>query len=102
MDEFEHDVDQRLGALRTKVHELWEASLYRSAIRVANEIRRVARAEKRVIPYLNSTFTLMNQGIDLLDPEAARDAALELQRGGIGYYPKSDFVHLDTGRFRTW
>ena len=28
--------------------------------------------------------------------------ALELTRGGVGYYRKSDFVHLDTGAFRTW
>lgn len=31
-----------------------------------------------------------------------RDAALELRRGGVGYYRRSDFVHVDTGRFRTW
>ncbi len=31
-----------------------------------------------------------------------RDAALELRRGGVGYYRSSDFVHVDTGRFRTW
>jgi uncharacterized protein YcbK (DUF882 family) len=31
-----------------------------------------------------------------------RDAALELQRGGVGYYPVSDFVHVDTGRVRRW
>jgi len=31
-----------------------------------------------------------------------RDAAIALRRGGVGYYPGSDFVHLDTGRFRTW
>lgn len=31
-----------------------------------------------------------------------RDMALALQRGGVGYYKKSDFVHLDTGRVRTW
>jgi uncharacterized protein YcbK (DUF882 family) len=31
-----------------------------------------------------------------------RDVALALQRGGVGYYAKSDFVHLDTGRVRTW
>lgn len=31
-----------------------------------------------------------------------RDAALELRRGGVGYYPASDFVHLDTGRLRRW
>lgn len=31
-----------------------------------------------------------------------RAAALKLQRGGVGYYPKSNFVHLDTGAVRTW
>lgn len=28
--------------------------------------------------------------------------ALDLGRGGVGFYAKSDFVHLDTGAFRTW
>lgn len=31
-----------------------------------------------------------------------RDAALALGRGGVGYYPQSDFIHLDTGRVRSW
>jgi len=31
-----------------------------------------------------------------------RDAAIALRRGGVGYYPDSDFVHLDTGRPRSW
>ena len=31
-----------------------------------------------------------------------RDTALEMQRGGVGYYENSDFVHLDTGRVRRW
>jgi uncharacterized protein YcbK (DUF882 family) len=31
-----------------------------------------------------------------------RDAALELARGGVGYYRDSDFVHVDTGRVRRW
>jgi len=31
-----------------------------------------------------------------------RKAAYKLQRGGVGLYESSDFVHLDTGRFRTW
>ncbi len=29
-------------------------------------------------------------------------AALNLARGGVGFYPKSGFVHLDTGWVRTW
>jgi uncharacterized protein YcbK (DUF882 family) len=28
--------------------------------------------------------------------------ALTLARGGVGFYRASDFVHLDTGAFRTW
>jgi uncharacterized protein YcbK (DUF882 family) len=28
--------------------------------------------------------------------------ALALQFGGVGYYPQSDFVHVDTGRVRHW
>ncbi len=28
--------------------------------------------------------------------------AAALRTGGVGYYADSDFVHLDTGRFRTW
>lgn len=31
-----------------------------------------------------------------------RDAAIALRRGGVGYYESEQFVHLDTGRFRTW
>jgi uncharacterized protein YcbK (DUF882 family) len=31
-----------------------------------------------------------------------RDAAIAMKAGGVGYYPESNFVHIDTGAFRTW
>jgi uncharacterized protein YcbK (DUF882 family) len=31
-----------------------------------------------------------------------RDTALAMQRGGVGYYASSDFVHVDVGRVRRW
>ncbi|MFU8895864.1 MAG: YcbK family protein [Gammaproteobacteria bacterium] len=31
-----------------------------------------------------------------------RQAALALQAGGVGYYQRSDFIHVDTGRVRFW
>jgi uncharacterized protein YcbK (DUF882 family) len=38
-------------------------------------------------------------GIDL---DELRRAARALKRGGVGYYPSSNFVHVDTGRVRFW
>jgi len=37
-----------------------------------------------------------------VDCAALAACALNLKRGGVGYYRASDFVHLDTGAFRTW
>ena len=37
-----------------------------------------------------------------IDCASLAEKALAMQRGGVGYYNRSDFVHLDTGRFRTW
>jgi uncharacterized protein YcbK (DUF882 family) len=34
--------------------------------------------------------------------EKLRDLALAAKRGGVGYYQRSQFVHIDTGSFRTW
>lgn len=31
-----------------------------------------------------------------------RDTALSMKRGGVGFYEASDFVHMDTGRPRSW
>lgn len=49
---------------------------------------------------------LLGKAIDVrlrgVDTAELRDAAIALQRGGVGYYEKSDFVHMDTGRVRRW
>ncbi|MFN3471060.1 MAG: DUF882 domain-containing protein, partial [Aquificaceae bacterium] len=34
--------------------------------------------------------------------QALRNLAVSLRAGGVGYYPSSNFVHLDTGPFRCW
>lgn len=38
-------------------------------------------------------------GVPLAD---LRDAACALRRGGVGFYPHEQFVHIDTGRVRHW
>ena len=48
---------------------------------------------------LGEALDLRLPGRDLRD---VRRAALALHAGGVGYYPRSDFVHIDIGRVRTW
>jgi uncharacterized protein YcbK (DUF882 family) len=38
-------------------------------------------------------------GVPLQD---VRDAALSLKLGGVGFYPREQFVHVDAGRVRSW
>ena len=49
---------------------------------------------------------MSGQAIDIRVPDVplarVREAALSMKAGGVGYYPRSDFVHLDTGRIRQW
>ncbi len=58
---------------------------------------------RRVAP---RSFHLQGKAIDVRLPGVATArlwrAALGEQRGGVGHYPKSDFVHLDTGPVRRW
>jgi uncharacterized protein YcbK (DUF882 family) len=52
------------------------------------------------------SYHMQGKAIDLRIPDVPLKmlykASLELKRGGVGYYPKSNFVHVDTGPVRTW
>jgi uncharacterized protein YcbK (DUF882 family) len=53
-----------------------------------------------------NSLHIQAEAIDLrmpsIDTLTLRKAALALHRGGVGYYPHSDFIHVDTGRVRQW
>jgi uncharacterized protein YcbK (DUF882 family) len=53
-----------------------------------------------------NSYHMLGMAIDIRLPgrplEELRDAAILLGRGGVGYYPESDFVHVDTGPVRFW
>lgn len=62
------------------------------------------RAKSRGVA--KNSLHLTGQAIDVRLPDlptrSIRDAAIALGRGGVGYYRRSDFVHLDTGTVRRW
>jgi uncharacterized protein YcbK (DUF882 family) len=49
---------------------------------------------------------VLGMAADIRVPDRAlpmlRRAATSLRGGGVGYYPRSDFVHVDVGRVRYW
>jgi uncharacterized protein YcbK (DUF882 family) len=53
-----------------------------------------------------NSLHLQAEAIDLripgVDTLKLRKAVLALARGGVGYYPHSDFIHVDVGRVRQW
>jgi uncharacterized protein YcbK (DUF882 family) len=69
----------------------------------SNEFLRTRSAHTGVALH---SLHMQAEAIDIRLPgiatSAVRDAALRLQRGGVGYYRDSDFVHVDVGRVRRW
>ncbi len=53
-----------------------------------------------------SSLHIQGKAIDIrlpgFDLKTLQRMTIELRSGGVGYYPKSDFVHVDVGRVRYW
>ena len=44
----------------------------------------------------------MDLHLEDVDLAYLHQAALDMSRGGVGFYPRSDFVHVDVGAVRHW
>ncbi len=53
-----------------------------------------------------NSFHMYGKAVDLNVPGVSlkklRNIAISLKQGGVGYYPKSGFVHIDVGPVRAW
>lgn len=91
-----HDIQQRTGNPEG-TFEIFSA--YRSPSTNA-QLRRVSR---RVAKH---SLHMSGKALDIRlcgsSTRTVRDCAIAMRRGGVGYYPRSGFVHVDTGDFRTW
>jgi uncharacterized protein YcbK (DUF882 family) len=72
---------------------------YRSASTNAALREHTTGVAKNSLHIQAEAIDLRMPGINTL---TLRRAALALHRGGVGYYPHSDFIHVDTGRVRQW
>jgi uncharacterized protein YcbK (DUF882 family) len=101
-----HPIDQGLLDLLhglTRLTETRRPFQVISGYRSPNTNAMLRRASEGVA---GRSLHMQGQAIDirLADVPLAklRTAALATGRGGVGYYPASDFVHVDTGRVRHW
>jgi tetratricopeptide (TPR) repeat protein len=76
MADEEQDAEQRLQQLLKSVGDLADLCQYRSSLRVARETQRLAKQERKVIPFLQAGISLMNSCLEVFDPESGLTAAL--------------------------
>ena len=101
-----HDIDV---PLLDQLHDLYAAFGERGRFEVISGYRSPAtNAALRHVTtgVAEHSLHILGKAIDIRLTSAAtkdlRTAAIGLKRGGVGYYPESNFVHVDTGPFRTW
>ena len=53
-----------------------------------------------------NSYHIKGQAVDIYVPNVSlsklRDVAMGLGKGGVGYYPRSNFLHVDVGPVRSW
>jgi len=99
-------IDPRLLDLLHRINRALDTSLpfnlisgYRSPVTnawLASQSEGVARHSLHM-DGMASDINVQGRSLALL-----QTVALAMRGGGVGYYPRSDFVHVDTGRVRRW
>ncbi len=101
-----HEIDLKLLDM---LHSLRQATGNRGDFKVISGYRSPttnAMLRRKINGVAKRSLHMQGRAIDvrLTDVNTAtlRNIAIAMKSGGVGYYRKSNFVHLDTGRFRTW
>jgi uncharacterized protein YcbK (DUF882 family) len=102
----QHDMDPRLFDLHDQLRAKLETdrpfqiiSGYRSPVTNAAMHARSSGVASHSLHMQGMATDIRIEGVEL---RHLQRAALDLGRGGVGYYPVSNFIHVDTGRVRRW
>ena len=105
-DGTQHDLDPHLMDILWQIQQAsgssstWEViSAYRSPATNNMLNKRSSGVAKRSYHMLGKAIDVRLPGFDT---SQLHKAAISLKGGGVGYYSRSNFVHLDVGRVRYW
>lgn len=101
-----HPIDTSLLDLLQLLHDQIGARKEFHIISAYRSPKTNAMLASRSNGVVKKSLHMQGKAIDIRLPECSlshlRNVALSLKSGGVGYYPKSDFIHIDTGRVRFW
>ena len=101
-----HTIDTRLLDILQLLHDQMGARKEFHVISAYRSPKTNAMLASRSNKVVKKSLHMYGRAIDIRLPEYSlselRKAALSLKIGGVGYYPKSNFIHVDTGRVRFW
>lgn len=101
-----HEIDPGVLDILTKVHDATGATRPFDVISGYRSPETNAMLRLRSSQVASGSLHQVGKAIDVRLPGVpltrVRDAGLALGLGGVGYYRRSNFVHLDTGRVRRW
>lgn len=102
----EHMMDPRLLDLLNAVHGKVEARAPFQVISGYRSPKTNAMLHAHSDGVARSSLHMQGLAIDVrvegVELDHLHKAALDLSRGGVGFYPTSNFVHMDVGRVRRW
>ncbi|MEW6705680.1 MAG: DUF882 domain-containing protein [Pseudomonadota bacterium] len=103
------DVGEIDPSLLDLLHALRQTTGTREAFQVISGYRSPATnaaLHRKSNGVATRSLHMQGKAIDIrlgdVELSSLRRAALSLQLGGVGFYPGSNFVHVDTGRVRFW
>ncbi|RKZ59523.1 MAG: hypothetical protein DRQ44_13600 [Gammaproteobacteria bacterium] len=100
--QMDNDLLDLLHTLHQKMDSKQEFQIisgYRSPKTNAALNKKSSGVAKKSLHMQGKAIDIRLPGCQLAD---LQKAAINCQTGGVGYYPKSNFIHIDTGRVRRW
>ena len=101
-----HAIDPRLLDLLDSLARKTEASTPFQVVSGYRSPKTNARLHRETHGVAEHSLHMKGMAIDIrlagVDLSRLHGAALSLRAGGVGYYPASDFVHVDVGPVRSW